>query len=61
MMLHRQRRACDRDNPLHHVRPGFLPAVHVSSDEPSKATDEHTFILIPQQTQPKAPFSSVRL
>ncbi|CAI8946917.1 hypothetical protein EMIT051CA3_50052 [Pseudomonas chlororaphis] len=47
MMLHRQRRACDRDNPLHHVRPGFLPAVHVSSDEPSKATDEHTFILIP--------------
>ena len=33
----------------------LLPAVHVSSDEPSKATDEHTLLIPLTDDQPKAP------
>ncbi|SDV11151.1 hypothetical protein SAMN05216202_5196 [Pseudomonas mucidolens] len=43
-MLHRQRRTRDRDKLLHTSDLALLPAVHVSSDEPIKATDEHTLI-----------------
>ena len=54
-MLHCQSRRRDRDKLLHTSDLALLPAVHVSSDEPSKATDEHTLLIPLNDDQPKAP------
>ena len=42
---------------LHTSDLAYKPAVHVFTDEPSKATDEHTPLIFLKDDQPKAPLA----